>query len=275
MIKQFQNGKRIHCSFFALWGNRTVGGKLMTMRNLDWSQDTGMNKYKLITVWKITGKIPHTTLGFPVVIGALTGMSAAGLTVHQAGLDSMRATEIGFPWTLRLRYIMMNAPNLSAAKKLWNETENTLGMNHMIASAVDTVTGQPAFIVETMRDYSAWFKDKDPRQDGVQFVDPSSGSKFKAGFAMQEALFRTNHAYDPIINWYRTKLPTQHDSTMRRYMYMKDAIKYYQEKNEPISDESALNITAIVAHKGGKDAYKCPGPADKGTNVVSVMYVPG
>ena len=75
-----------------------------------------MNKYKLVTVWKINGKIPHATLGFPVVMGALAGMSAAGLTVHEAGLDSMRATQIGFPWTLRLRYIMMNAKNLQEAK---------------------------------------------------------------------------------------------------------------------------------------------------------------
>jgi hypothetical protein len=36
----------------------------------------------LITVYKIDNKIPHVTLGFPGVIGALTGMSAAGLTVH-------------------------------------------------------------------------------------------------------------------------------------------------------------------------------------------------
>lgn len=139
----------------------------MTMRNLDWAQDTGMNKYKLITVWKINEKIPHATLGFPGVIGALTGMSAAGITVHQAGLDSMRATQIGFPWTLRLRYIMMNAANLKVAKELWNQTDNTLGMNHMIASAVDTVTGEPAFVVETMRDYTAWFKDNDIREKEV------------------------------------------------------------------------------------------------------------
>lgn len=103
------NRKRIHCSFFAAWGSKTQGGQLYTMRNLDWEANTGINKNKLITVWKITGTIPHATLGYPGIIGALTGMSKAGLTVHEAGLDSMRETELGFQWTLRLRYIMMYA----------------------------------------------------------------------------------------------------------------------------------------------------------------------
>jgi hypothetical protein len=52
------------------------------MRNLDWLANTGVNANKLITVWNIDNTIPHMTLGFPGVLGALTGMSKAGLTVH-------------------------------------------------------------------------------------------------------------------------------------------------------------------------------------------------
>ena len=52
------------------------------MRNLDWEANTGINKHKTIFVYNIDNTIPHTTLGFPGLIGALTGMSKAGLTVH-------------------------------------------------------------------------------------------------------------------------------------------------------------------------------------------------
>jgi hypothetical protein len=106
------NKKKIHCSFFATWGSRTQGSKLMTMRNLDWDANTGINENKVIFVWKVKDTIPHLTIGFPAMLGALTGMSKAGLTVHEAGLDSLRQTELGFQWTLRLRYIMMKANNL-------------------------------------------------------------------------------------------------------------------------------------------------------------------
>lgn len=62
------------------------------MRNLDWLENTGVNENKLITVWNLDGAIPHLTLGFPGVLGALTGMSKAGLTVHEAGLSSHHST---------------------------------------------------------------------------------------------------------------------------------------------------------------------------------------
>lgn len=118
-LKKFMNRKRIHCSFMATWGTKTKGGQLYSMRNLDWEANTGINKNKIIFIWKIKDTIPHTTVGYPGIIGALTGMSQAGITVHEAGLDSMKETELGFQWTLRLRYIMMNAHNLAEAKKIW------------------------------------------------------------------------------------------------------------------------------------------------------------
>lgn len=134
------------------------------MRNLDWLENTGVNKNKLIVVWNIDGKIPHLTLGFPGVLGALTGMSKAGLTVHEAGLSSHHSTELGFQWTLRMRYIMMHASNLDEAKRIWLATNNTLGMNFMIASAKDNVpSGHPAVALETMRAYTAYFYDNDAR----------------------------------------------------------------------------------------------------------------
>jgi hypothetical protein len=83
------------------------------MRNLDWESNSGVNENKLVTVWKIRGTIPHLTLGFPGILGALTGMSKEGITVHEAGASNHLSTELGFQWTLRFRYIMMHAKNLT------------------------------------------------------------------------------------------------------------------------------------------------------------------
>ena len=122
------------------------------MRNLDWEANTGMNANKIIFVWKVKDTIPHTTIGFPGITGALAGMSQAGLSVHEAGLGSMKETELGFQWTLRLRYILMKAKNVAEAKAIWLETKNTFGMNHMVASASDVKSGSaPIMVMETMR----------------------------------------------------------------------------------------------------------------------------
>lgn len=61
---------------------------------------------------------------------------------------------------------------------------------------------------------------------------------------------------------------------MKRYMVMKNGIQFYETINKRIDHYDAVNITAITAHKGGKNAYKCPGNNDKGTNVISAVFAP-
>jgi hypothetical protein len=41
----------------------------------------------------------------------------------------------------------MKAKTLEDAKQIWHSTNNTLGMNHMVTSASDVATGEPAFVV--------------------------------------------------------------------------------------------------------------------------------
>lgn len=57
---------------------------------------------------------------------------------------------------------------------------------------------------------------------------------------------------------------------------MKDSFLYYDKTQKLIQEAEALNITANVAHKGGNNFYHCPDfGKDNGTNVLSVMFVPG
>lgn len=54
------------CSMFGAWGSRTIDGALFTGRNLDWNQNTGINKWKLVTVHhpQEPEKHAHVTLGY-------------------------------------------------------------------------------------------------------------------------------------------------------------------------------------------------------------------
>lgn len=94
-------------------------------RNLDWETNTGINDYKYLTIYHPDNQIAHATVGFAGVIGALTGMSANGITVHEANLESDLDSFYGFPWSLRLRYIMAQTDNLDGAINIWNTTNNT------------------------------------------------------------------------------------------------------------------------------------------------------
>ena len=112
-----------------------------------------------MTIFNIDNTIPHATLGFPGLLGAITGISAKGITTHEAGQASDLETFDGFQWTLRMRSVLGNANNLKNAIKIWNSTKNTLGMNFMFGSAFD----KKAVVFEEMRGYSAMFDDYDPR----------------------------------------------------------------------------------------------------------------
>ena len=73
-----------------------------------------------------------------------------------------------------MRYVMMHAKNLDEAMTIWRNTNNTLGMNFMISSAPDVYSGQPAVAMETMRGYTAFFRDNDARENHTMFFDPKT-----------------------------------------------------------------------------------------------------
>lgn len=163
-------GNSMHCSMFAVWGTRTLNGELYSARNLDWNKDTGVNKHKLVVVTvPDDGAIPSVSLGFAGLYGALAGMSASGLTLHEANLEEDQISFSGFPWVLRLRYIMEFATDISTARQLWAATNNTVGFNFMVASAPDAKlyrqnkTKTVALALETMYQYTAYFADNDSR----------------------------------------------------------------------------------------------------------------
>lgn len=140
----------LRCDAFAAWGSRTRGGRLFASRNLDWQKNTGIGRYKLVTVFEVTGgagdgRHPHSvvadgarkyaTFGFATGFGALAGMAAGGLTVSEMNLDNSHTTFDGPPFPLRLRMVLERASSLAEARTLWQATNNTDSMNFLIASS--------------------------------------------------------------------------------------------------------------------------------------------
>lgn len=53
---------------------------------------------------------------------------------------------------------------------------------------------------------------------------------------MPDVVFRTNHAYDPVIKSYSiNKLIGKKDDSMIRYFILKDSFNYYQQQNISIT----------------------------------------
>ena len=128
-----------HCSFFAAWGKRTINGHMIATRNLDWDENTGIADFKVLTVWMPAGEIPHVTVGYIGFIGALAGISQAGLSASEVGSSSVMARLKGEPWTLKFREILGKAQDLDdALKYVTNQVDDgfnrppTIGYNWLI-----------------------------------------------------------------------------------------------------------------------------------------------
>jgi len=255
----------LHCSNFGVWGSRTEDGRLFSGRNLDWLKDIGLSQFKLITIHHPENGITHASVGWAGVWGALSGMSAAGITVHEANLESVDSSFLGFPWMLRLRDVMKDAHDLDSAMKIWNASTNTVGFNHGFGSAKDG----KAVLLETMHHHTAMFSDNDAREQDVDGPDGDNIANPR-----KDAVYRANHGYDPYtLRFYAWNTTTAYKYSIERYMTFPDVLDNYHAKNILIGPAQAVNMTAIAADTGRYHLYDCDNPEDSGS-VLSTTYDP-
>ncbi|GEM_PF-1848389 len=129
-----------NCSFFAAYNYLTEGGHMIASRNLDWSNGSGIAKFKTLTIWVPEKGVPHMTIGYTGFIGALAGFNAAGIGLGEVGSGSVLERLDGEPWVLKFRDILQNAHNLDEALSYaLNRAPDgfnrppTIGYNWMIA----------------------------------------------------------------------------------------------------------------------------------------------
>lgn len=274
-----------HCDAFGVWGSRTEHGRLYTSRNLDFNANTGINKYKLITVYEITEsdgttRIPYAVMGYSFGLGALAGMNIEGISTSEMNLDNNMTTFSGLPFPLRLRYILERATNLETAMTLWNATNNTNSFNFLLGSSADS----EAYALETVRHFTAVFPADSPMEAAATYpcgvepnVDPTckkwtnQTGDVRIGFPLPEAVWRTNHGLNPQIM--RTQEPL-FNNTVFRYNLFHELFEGYQAANISIGDVEAVSIVASLGIKGA-NYLTCQQFLLDGDNILSVVYVPG
>eukprot|EP01132_Coremiostelium_polycephalum_P004340 gene4340-5432_t len=262
----------MQCSHYSAWGSRTLNGDMFNGRNLDWFSDTGISKNKMITFYHPTGSYSHASIGFAGLLGAIVGISSQGIFTAESDNDSNLVTFKGLSWSLRLRYIMEHAQNIDEAKQLWESTNNTMGMNHMLSSANEASTNpHPALALETMKGYTAFFTDNDPNELYI-YTDPKTKLKTQMGYPLPEAVYRTNHGYDSIIRANQYQLPTPTDDSMIRYMLFPEIFNDYQNAGKLIGELESINITSILGAKSNDENFFDCSQADVGTNVISAAF---
>jgi hypothetical protein len=126
--------KGFGCSTLFVEGARSATGSPLYGRNLDFPSAGYLNEYSLVTVYRPTGKHAFVSVGFPGMIGTLSGMNDAGLTIAVLEVyDTREQTtdfdESGTPYALCIRKLLEDCTTVEEAEKELRTMKRTTLLN--------------------------------------------------------------------------------------------------------------------------------------------------
>ena len=128
MVDTYRGG--FGCSSLIVAPERSETGGPLFGRNLDFFTAGELQQYSLVTVFRPVGKHAFVSVGFPGMIGCLTGMNDAGLTVavHEVFFSRDGSTIFnpsGTPYTFAFRRILEECTTVREAEEFLRRTERT------------------------------------------------------------------------------------------------------------------------------------------------------
>jgi len=134
----FDIKKILACSSIMIEADRSATGGPLLGRNLDYPSLNYIHEYSLVTVYRPTGKHAFASIGFPGLVGCLSGMNDAGLSL--AILEVMelkdgqpRFNAEGMPYALCYRKILEECTTIDEAKKMLDGMKRTTTTNLVLA----------------------------------------------------------------------------------------------------------------------------------------------
>lgn len=135
----FDLKKSVACSALLVDGERSATGKPLLGRNLDYPSLGYAHEYSLVTVCHPEGaKHAFASVGFPGLVGCLSGMNDAGLAVavlevFQIKAGRKRIDTSGTPYALCYRRILENCATIAEAQALLESMPRTTITNLAVA----------------------------------------------------------------------------------------------------------------------------------------------
>jgi isopenicillin-N N-acyltransferase like protein len=122
------------CSSLMIEPQRSATKGTLFGRNLDFFTLGSLQQYSLVTVYRPQGKHAFASIGFPGIVGCLSGMNDAGLAlatheVFSAGDGSPMFNPRGIPYLLLFRRILEECTTIEEAEKLLKSVERTTLFN--------------------------------------------------------------------------------------------------------------------------------------------------
>jgi predicted choloylglycine hydrolase len=138
----FDVKKVIACSALLVEPGRSATGGTLLGRNLDYPSLGYIHQHTLVTVYRPQGKHAFASIGFPGLIGCLSGMNDAGLAVAILEVMEVKDGEprfdaSGVPYAMCYRKILEECTTIAEAKKLLDSMPRTTLTNLVLADRKD------------------------------------------------------------------------------------------------------------------------------------------
>jgi predicted choloylglycine hydrolase len=145
----FDLKKSLACAALQITPERSATGSVIFGRNLDYPPLGYAHEYSLVTVYRPAGKHAFVAVGFPGLVGCLSGMNDAGLTLAileiysvKQGVQKFDAN--GIPYALCYRRVLEECTTIDEAEKLLRSMKRTtttcLAISDRTGSAVFEIT---------------------------------------------------------------------------------------------------------------------------------------
>lgn len=126
----FDIKKSLACSAQVVEADRSATGKVLVGRNLDYPSLDYAHEYSLVTIYKTDGKHAFAAIGFPGLVGCLSGMNDAGLClgvleIYTVKEGTKRFDEKGTPYMLCYRRLLEECTTVAEAEKLLKSMKRT------------------------------------------------------------------------------------------------------------------------------------------------------
>jgi hypothetical protein len=118
------------CATLIVEGSRSATGGPLFGRNLDYPTLGYLQDYSLVTIYRPRGKHAFVSVGFPGLVGCLSGMNDAGLAlatleVYSTRDGAARLDPTGVPYALCYRRILEECTTVAEAEKLLRSMDRT------------------------------------------------------------------------------------------------------------------------------------------------------
>jgi hypothetical protein len=148
----FDLKKILACSALLVEADHSATGKPVLARNLDYPSLGYAHEYSLVTVYRPNGKHAFASIGFPGLVGCLSGMNDAGLAlavleVFQVKVGMKKLDRTGLPYALCYRRLLEECTTIAEARSLLEGMHRTTTTNLVLADQ----TGVAVFEVSPER----------------------------------------------------------------------------------------------------------------------------